>query len=90
MALRVREILLRVRRDLASGVSEKSMARMFTILGELQNELEGKSGRIEPKRKYSRVRVRRIFRKKFKPEVRDGGLANVREAVEAAGIPASE
>jgi DNA-binding transcriptional MerR regulator len=54
MALRVREILLKVRHDLASGASEKSMVRMLAILGELQNELEGKTGPIEPKRKYSR------------------------------------
>jgi MerR family transcriptional regulator, heat shock protein HspR len=90
MALRVREILLRVRRDLASGVSEKSMARMLTILGELQNELEGESGRIEPKRKYSRVRMRAMLRKKFKQVGIDGGPVMAREPIGAAGIPVSE
>jgi MerR family transcriptional regulator/heat shock protein HspR len=72
MALRVREILLKVRRDLATGASEKSMNRMLTILGELQNELEGLSGRIEPKRKYSRKRIDKTTKRETIQEVNHG------------------
>jgi MerR family transcriptional regulator/heat shock protein HspR len=72
MALRVREILLQVRRDLSSGVTDKSMARMLSILSQLQNELEGQSGRIEPKRKYNRKRSQARLIQKDNPEVDNG------------------